>query len=190
MKIIQASNGKNKIKKISISKLDWERIGRKAGWVKESAKRNYKNFEVIEPSEVRGILESFGGRRFWLGYRKKDNSFRSMEAQLHVDKMSSRPGYESNPQYNQMLDSKDLIVIFDLNIARKIAQELNAQDIDDPIERDKKMKGAYRRIYPKRVEIIHGGGKEYIVSTAVEPWIVEKLETGESFAEMNAMEQT
>jgi len=159
-----------------LSRLEWIRIGYKAGWLKTA---EYTDFTVVNPDEVRGILDSFGSQRFWIGYRKQNGEFREMECQRGVDKMSDDPTHLPSPEYQQMLQEKGLIVVYDLKEARSAARDFKEQGLSDNVAKLKAMRKAYRRIYPQNIEVIHGGGHEYIVSTATEPWVVEKIEQTE-----------
>lgn len=139
--------------------------------IKRSA-REYADFEIIDPSEVKSIIDSFGSQRFWIGYRKKNGEYRRMEAQRRVDKMSGDPDYVPDASRQQVMENSGLITVYDLGVARQVANENRGAD---EITKKKAMRKAYRSIYPEKVEMIHGGGKEYLVSTAENPELVEKI---------------
>jgi hypothetical protein len=92
---------------------------------------------------------------FQIGYRKANGELREMTAQRHVQ----RP-YQGGDVGGGVPEG--LLVVYDLQIASRIArkelEEVDVNDYDPSI-----LKQAYRRIYPKNVEYIKGGGREYRV---------------------------
>jgi hypothetical protein len=127
-----------------------------ANWYR-SYKRSVfsQNAEMIDSFEVEGIIRGFGSRRFTIGYRKKDGSFRVMNAQRKV----KRP-YGDQGSFGDVPEG--LLVVYDLQIASQIAREaVNDINVDElPAHY---LKRAYRRIYPESVEFIKGDGAFYVV---------------------------
>jgi hypothetical protein len=170
MKIITSSSGK---RKLTLSKTDWKSIGIKAGWLSvTSAIKNisFENFTIIPRNEtsIMEIINGFGSKRFKLGYVKSDGSFREFEAQRKVNKYRLSPGPGGEIPYG-------LVVIYDLKEAQRIASELKLDIYNENGEIDERkasiketeLRNAYRRIYPKMIDLIKMGGNLWIVDNPI-----------------------
>ena len=171
MKIVTASNSK----KIQISRAEWLKIGKRAGWTK-TAQPEPRQIEVIGPDEVMNVVDSLGTTRFMVGYRKKDGLYRVMHAQRRVNKFKDGP---STPGYSDTRQEHGLILVYDLDVARRLVGELqfNPEESEEDRRRIKEraLRRAYRSIYPDKIEMIRGGGRTWLVESAENPEIQQMI---------------
>lgn len=174
MRIVTAAdNGKS----LQISRAEWLRIGERAGWMK-TAQPDPRRVEVIGPDEVTNVIDSLGTTRFMIGYRKKNGEYRVMHAQRRVNKFKDEP---STPGYSETRQEHGLILVYDLDVARKTVGELqfNPDESDEERQRIKEraLRRSYRSIYPHKVEMIRGGGgRTWLVETAENPDILRMID--------------
>jgi hypothetical protein len=118
-----------------------------------------QNIQFIESYEVREIIEEFGTRRFTIGFRKQDGSFRMMNCQKRVQRPFSP---EENVEREWQHSGQDYLTLYDLQIASQVAKralsEVNVNEVDPRL-----LRAAYRRVYPHTVEFIKGNGQTYVV---------------------------
>jgi len=171
MKIVTASNGK----RLQISFTEWLKIGRRAGWTK-TAQPDPRSANIIEVGEVGDIIDSMRSKRFMIGYRKKDGSFRIMHAQRRVNKYTAD---DSQPGYAETRNEHGLILVYDLDVARKMVGALryNPEENEEDRRRVREvaLRRAYRNIYPDKVEMIRGRGQTWLVDTAENPDIQQMI---------------
>jgi hypothetical protein len=118
-----------------------------------------QNIQFIESYDVRDIVEGFGTRRFTIGFRKKDGSFRMMNCQKRVQRPYSP---EENIQREWQHSGQDYLTLYDLQIASQVAKEalseVDVNEVDPSL-----LRAAYRKVYPHTVEFIKGDGNIYVV---------------------------
>ena len=115
-----------------------------------------QNVNLIDSSEVKDIIDGFGTQRFTIGFKKRDGSFRVMNAQKGVQ----RP-YKGEDNYINY-GPTEYLTLYDLQIASQIARQ-SIGDVDVGELDDRLLRKAYRRVYPHTVELIKGGGEIYVV---------------------------
>lgn len=124
------------------------------------------NVTVISRSEVRGIIESLGTKKFLLGYvTVSDHRYRVFHAQTRVNKYKLSPG-------SGKLQGQHLILLYDTDIASEIASAYGPKAMNSDgtineewaIDKEIELRAAYRRIVPENVEIIKCN-KIWIVDT-------------------------
>ena len=115
-----------------------------------------QNVNLIDSSEVKDIIEGFGTQRFTIGFKKRDGSFRIMNAQQGVQRPYKGEGGERNNE------PRDYITLYDLQIASQIVQQ-SIKDVNVDEFNEKLLRQAYRRVNPHTIELIKGGGKIYVV---------------------------
>jgi len=188
MKIVTASNN---AKNLQISRAEWLRIGSIAGWTK-TAQPDPRTAHIIDVGEVAGIVESMGSKRFMIGYRKKDGSFRTMHAQRSVNKYTAE---DSDPSRAETRQEHGLVLVYDLDVARKLVGQIKYLESDTEEDRAKRreiaLRKAYRSIYPQKIEMIRGLGQTWLVNTAENPDIqrmIDDIEHGGDPGDLDTVE--
>lgn len=151
---------------------------------------------LVNPSEVMDIVNRIGatGRTFMLGYRKVDGSFRIFHAKLRASRpyrLSTEPRDTSREEARE---AGGLILVYDVDIANRSIlslekdpgwrayydalpeatdEEKEAKKLARETEVEKKLKQAYRSIYPNKIEMIRGDGHTWLVEGASQLEIME-----------------
>lgn len=130
-------------------------------WYKESKIVISQNIELIDEEDVVNIINSFGTRRFVIGFVKKDGSFKMMNVQKSVQRpYEDRVNYPKGAEFP--IDTREYITLYDLQkaseIARKSISDVDVEKLDPALLRQ-----AYRRVHPESIEFIKGDGKTYVV---------------------------
>jgi hypothetical protein len=103
--------------------------------------------KFIKRSECREVIESSNGRRFWVRFRKKDNTLRDMEAEVRPPKQSpNKPPSAYNP---------DLIVVGDRHVYKHL--------VDHGAEPEKAYDASYRSISVSTLQEFKIENQLYIV---------------------------
>lgn len=158
MKLIKQSN-KNVI---IINQSDWVKIGTQNGWLVEAREKGNENVIIINsPDEMESIINSFGAKRFYVEFEKKDGTLRKMHAQRKVDKYKMNERVDLNA--GEMMRDKGLILLYDLDVASKKGRSFGPAIAPEQIKtKEKSLQKSYRRIYPNTVEYIKIGSNEYL----------------------------
>jgi len=140
---------------------------------------------IIKRSECYDLIKSFGTRRFTCGYIKIDGSYRVFHAQTPVNK------YKISPTNNRREKTPGSIILFDLDIASKIARRLNIENInadDLPEVKEIELRKSYRMVYPQYCEILKCG-KIYVVEDPTVSEIINLVNEAEDIIENNTLNE-